>query len=475
MKGNDELKNNLEVGKKLIFFSTIIIVLIVNVFDLIKNVENDVLTIHNIISISVIIIIFLLLIFKFITMRIGYTILSLMIIIISLLGINNLISNNSDAFMYILRDTIFMGLLFTLSAILVHKNIAFVYSSIYSVAIIYFAYISGQEQVVQQVWLAAFVLFAYSLVISFIISMLNQSIIKLEENNKEINLQLEEINTQNEEMKAFQEEIILQRNQIQLKNELLIKTNQKLDKTNTQLELLNKTKDKLFSVIAHDLKNPFYVVKGFSDLLSINYLTAPQEKIAKYIHAIGLSISKLDTLLENLLYWSRAQLNSIKVSIQNVALNELIILNINLVSEQLENKKIEICNNVDSNLIVKADKDMLLIIIRNLISNAIKFTPEYGKITINQAITGDDVVLSICDSGIGISVDRIPTIFQIVGKKSTQGTNGETGSGLGLTLCKDFIELMGGKIWVISEVKKGSNFFISMKLSELVKDVKSPN
>jgi len=254
--------------------------------------------------------------------------------------------------------------------------------------------------------------------------------------------------------------IWLLRKQIKIKTESLNLKNQELQKNEIQLKELNATKDKLFSIIAHDLRSPFNSMIGITEMLENRFDKYDSEKRKRYIGSINHSLKNIFSLLENLLLWARSQSDGIVFKPKSIKLH-LLCKEINeLVMQSAKNKSINLTNKIPENTNVYADENMLSMIIRNLISNAIKFTPQNGGISINARPTEDNKYIEIFvkDSGVGISEEIKSTLFDIGESTSTRGTENETGTGLGLILCKEFVEKQGGKIWVESELDKGSVF-----------------
>lgn len=238
-----------------------------------------------------------------------------------------------------------------------------------------------------------------------------------------------------------------------------------LEKQNEELETLNKTKDKFFSIIGHDLKNPMNAVIGFAELLSSSYDKYPEEKKRKFIDIIASSSKNLLALLENLLAWSRSQSGVMKFSPQKVSINEIIQGNIYTLEPHAQKKEINLIYKRRNDISVIADVNMLNTVIRNLISNAIKFTPLNG--TISMSVSEPDngyTTIRIQDTGIGMTPEQIDNLFKIDKNTSTQGTEKETGTGLGLILCKEFIDKHNGRIWAESEKGHGSQFIIQLPL-----------
>ncbi|MEI6436258.1 MAG: HAMP domain-containing sensor histidine kinase, partial [Bacteroidota bacterium] len=220
----------------------------------------------------------------------------------------------------------------------------------------------------------------------------------------------------------------------------------------------NAEKDKFFTIIAHDLKSPFNSIVGFSNLLVEQVREKDFEGIEKYAGIILKSSDRALELLKNLMEWARSQTGRIEFSPEYfeivVVINE-IILSFDDIARQ---KSIIINKAIPPSAPVFADKAMINVILRNLVSNAIKFTMPGGMITISANEKQSELTVTVSDTGVGISNDRIEKLFRIDESFSTAGTNNERGTGLGLILCKEFVEKHGGKIWVNSEKGKGSDF-----------------
>lgn len=241
-------------------------------------------------------------------------------------------------------------------------------------------------------------------------------------------------------------------------NKVLQIANDTVRNQNVQLTELNATKDKFFSIISHDLKGPLNSLTSFSGLLINHTDSLSKDEIKMLANDLDKSLKNLFALLENLLEWSRSQTGNIEFKSEPFDLTAMLQQNKELLSAQAGNKKITIENNVHSAIQVNAHRHSVNTVVRNLISNAIKFTPEGGKITLSAKPEQNRLVVSIADNGVGMSKEVIDKLFRIDTKHTTKGTANEKGTGLGLILCKDFIEKNGGKIWVTSEPGKGSVF-----------------
>lgn len=234
----------------------------------------------------------------------------------------------------------------------------------------------------------------------------------------------------------------------------------------TNLQQLNATKDKFFSIIAHDLKNPFNSLLGFSDLLINDFDHYEKDEIKKFIKIIHDSSKHGFNLLENLLQWSRAQTGRIAFIPQTVNIKDIITGCVDLLKPTADKKQIKIYMEVPDSIEVKGDIEMLSTVFRNLISNAIKFTPQAGRIKIKVRLLTQRTEISVIDTGVGIAPEKIPYLFRIDKQVSTPGTNNEKGTGLGLILCKEFIDKHKGVIKVSSERKNGTEFKVFLPLEQ---------
>jgi signal transduction histidine kinase len=246
----------------------------------------------------------------------------------------------------------------------------------------------------------------------------------------------------------------IQQQKIDLENIIEQRTKELID--------LVETKDKFIQIIAHELRNPFNSILGFLNLLQKNLREYDTDKIEKFLTQIYRSASITFDLLVNLLDWFNAKNKTITFNPEKTQICQ--ILNEEISTTQLfaEQKQIKINNLISENIYATGDKNMVKTIFRNLINNGIKFTPNGGLIDISAIENQDFIEISIKDSGVGLSPEIIENIFKIEGIKSLTGTENEKGSGLGLILCKEFVEIEGGKIWVESSIGNGSEFKFSL-------------
>jgi len=246
--------------------------------------------------------------------------------------------------------------------------------------------------------------------------------------------------------------------QIEKQSEELLSQKEALEKIYNELHELNASKDKFFSIIAHDLKNPFSSIIGFSEMLIEEINSNDLSTAGKYATQINTSAVQTFRLLENLLEWANSQRGKISFKPQEINLEDILNEEFLTVNDAANSKNIELKSSVPEKLVVFADRNMIKTILRNLISNAIKFTYKNGKVDVKAIARDNEVEIAVSDNGIGINKDTIAKLFRIDANLSTRGTENENGTGLGLFLCKEFVEKHGGKIWVESESGKGSIF-----------------
>ena len=223
---------------------------------------------------------------------------------------------------------------------------------------------------------------------------------------------------------------------------------------------INETKDKLFSIIAHDLRGPIGAFQGLLKLFKDGDIG--QKEFLGFIPKLGADLDHISFTLNNLLSWGQSQMNGSVTKPSMISLDCLVSDNINLLSEIAAGKFIKIVSHLPENTIAWSDGDQIDIVIRNLISNALKFTPENGMITISAKERNNHWELSIRDTGVGMNKDTQDKIFSENSNITTYGTNNEKGTGLGLSLCKEMVEKNNGTIWAESVLRKGSSFFFTL-------------
>ena len=236
-----------------------------------------------------------------------------------------------------------------------------------------------------------------------------------------------------------------------------VTTHLELSRQKKQLQQLNNTKNKLFSIISHDLRGPVGSIKQGLEMITSGKKLDENFK-NRLLDELKIASKTTFNLLENLLNWSRIQSHSIDLNPKSFVLNEAIINNVDLLQPNAKLKSINVNINAYKLINVFADNDAVNLVIRNLLTNAIKFTPENGTVTVSASDKGKEIEVVISDTGVGMSEEVIAKIFRATSNYTTFGTKGEKGSGLGLILCKEFVEKNGGELSVKSEVGSGTSF-----------------
>lgn len=231
---------------------------------------------------------------------------------------------------------------------------------------------------------------------------------------------------------------------------------------NQELSKLNATKDKFFSIVAHDLKNPFINLLGYTDLLATGYEEMSEEERKQSVINLHNSSKKMLALVENLLQWSSANIGSLQYNPRDINIKQEVDEIIYLYSESIKQKNLHIDIEIEPELKVFIDKDYFNLVMRNLTSNAIKFSPTDGKIMIDAEVKNNYILVSVKDFGVGMDDEKISQLFELGSQKSTMGTMNESGTGLGLILARDLVKKWGGDIMVKSQVDVGSTFTISI-------------
>lgn len=238
-------------------------------------------------------------------------------------------------------------------------------------------------------------------------------------------------------------------------NTLLLKHQQEMETRSEELERLNQVKDKFFSIISHDLRSPINALAGLLDLLDKG--AVKPEELSRHIHELKSRFNHTRTLLNNLLDWTLLQMDKLNLQATRIDLHKIVDENIQLLGS-VPNKQIKLNNQVPPGTIGFADSNTVNLVIRNLMTNAIKFTNDGGEVIIGAEEKGHEWLISITDNGVGMNDDVLKILFDKTAPYTTRGTANEKGTGLGLILCKEFVEKNGGKLYVESEVGKGSKF-----------------
>jgi ligand-binding sensor domain-containing protein/signal transduction histidine kinase/CheY-like chemotaxis protein/AraC-like DNA-binding protein len=292
----------------------------------------------------------------------------------------------------------------------------------------------------------------------------NKRTLELRQMNASLIEQNDEIKQQKESLEQFNTEILRQSDKILEQQSLIINQKKALEETVSELEQTNKNKDHFFSVLAHDLKNP---VSALADILSFmkNNVSRMDPRILQdYLNSMHHSSQAVYDLLINLLNWSRSQSGNISYVPVDFELSDLTLKNLQLLQPQFVNKNIQVKNNVNPAWVF-ADSQMIDVVIRNVLNNCIKFTEYNGEVTVDIREEANKVILTISDNGIGMSEDQLGKLFGLKRIISTQGTAGEQGTGLGLLIVKEFVDINKGELRVESRLKEGSTFRLTLPKS----------
>ncbi len=253
-------------------------------------------------------------------------------------------------------------------------------------------------------------------------------------------------------------------------NEQLKQQNRNLEQSERDLTELNNTKDKFFSIIAHDLRGPISTLMHVTELVHDSYDDMAEEKKKDFLLEVKNSAGGLFNLLDNLLVWSYSQRGTIPFHPSKIELYRIVETNLSVLKMSAENKNIELVSSIDKDSIIFADNNMMTTVVRNLISNAIKFTNEGGRIEVGARRLEDFYEVSVKDSGVGMSEEVRSKVFEIDKSATTLGTAGEKGTGLGLVICKEFVEKNGGSIRVESQIGEGSSFVFTVPAAKALDD-----
>jgi len=242
-------------------------------------------------------------------------------------------------------------------------------------------------------------------------------------------------------------------------NKLLIEHQNEIKKRSLELEQLNQVKDKFFSVISHDLRSPINALSGILDLMSKNQITS--EELPKVTKELQLQFNHTKNLINNLLDWTLLQMDKLRIQPVKINLRSMVDDNFQLL-DSLHIKEVTLTNKIQPNTMAFADLNMINLVFRNLILNGMKFTEQGGEITIGADVHEEELTVWIKDNGVGISPEVQKILFEKTSGYSTRGTANEKGTGLGLILCKEFVERNGGRIWLESDEGSGSTFFFTV-------------
>jgi len=284
---------------------------------------------------------------------------------------------------------------------------------------------------------------------------------QLSETNAHLLESYEEIKLQNENLEEVNKEIVRKTDKILNQQEQIVIQNRQLEVTVKELESSNQTKDRFFSILAHDLRNPIAALSGLTDLLKTRLGTLNQNEIISFVHDISRSSNSVHNLVINLLDWARTQSKKLEYQPSSINVHELIMKNVYLAQAQLTNKNINCEVHINPAHSIFADYQMINTVIRNILGNSIKFTPASGNVIIRSEELDYEIAITIKDTGTGMSAEKIEQL-KMSRLQGSLGTAGETGTGLGLQICRDFIKANSGEIAIASVPGKGTTITITL-------------
>lgn len=290
----------------------------------------------------------------------------------------------------------------------------------------------------------------------------NERTIKLSEANERLLNEVKNRKQAEEEIRKYAEELLSKKDQLEEKTKALMNLNNQLEISEMKLKELNVSKDKFFSILAHDLRSPFTSLMGLSEFMEKELDKLDNDELKLFTAGISKSAKGIYNLLENLLEWSRVQTGRIKYEPAEHKVIEIVDDVINLNNFNILKKKLRIEKIIEEGVMIYADRKMIETVLRNLLSNAIKFTNPKGSVKITGESENDETIISVNDTGVGIEENNIGKLFKIDEQLSTTGTDNEKGTGLGLILCKEFVESNHGTIGVKSEIGKGTTFYFKL-------------
>jgi signal transduction histidine kinase len=389
--------------------------------------------------------------------------------------VNLIVSNITDIilgeiyYVYLLREALFVCFLLTVAFLMVDRIHGLVIGTIFLAYFTFSSLYSHDDFLITNLPNILILFTAYVLVLSFFQTYLNKAIVRSQEDTFLIKEQYEELSVINQELTAVNEELHESQKQINAQHEELITLSESLSHQNKELEVKNNKleeaihqKTKLFSIIAHDLKSPILSTSSLTELLLERYDTMSEEKKINWLNKILNSNKLLYELLENLLLWSRSQTGMIELKPETLNLAGTVEKIASIYRNYASNKSIHLSLQIEQGLTLYADRMMIETIIRNFLSNAIKFSFENGTITIRASNEGHYTIVSVEDDGVGMRPQQLQTLFNSGNNSVTTGTLGEKGTGLGLRICCEFIEKHEGRIWAESESEKGTTISFSL-------------
>jgi signal transduction histidine kinase len=461
-KGISDLHKSFMKGVKNIFVIASYIILIETIIETFNFTRGDKYILYiNLPTIAIILFILTIYYFNRENYKIGLSILIYTIIANIIIGTFLTTKELTDPvhINFFLRDSLFILLLLTVASFSLHKLHSPIIGLAYLIYSTFFIVIVKNSFLIDNILVLYITIASYIGLIYYLVGMFEKALLEQHEKHIYIKDQNDILNEINVLLKERQQ--LIEQQSVQL-----ITQKMELEIKNKELYELNATKDKFFSIIAHDIKNPFSTIMGFSDLLLINFDTWKKEKKINTIKILSESSKNLYELLQNLLQWSMSQRGLLEYVPVKLELKSTVDNIVAFMKHSADEKEIEFIVNIpDNNILVFADPKLLDFILRNLFSNAIKFSHNGTQIEIKAEVLEKSAIISVIDKGIGIPDDEKDKLFRIDVHNSSMGTNEEKGTGLGLILVKEFVIKQSGNIWVESEEGNGSSFIFTLPIA----------
>jgi signal transduction histidine kinase len=384
--------------------------------------------------------------------------------------INMIVSNflsNFDAMekyheLFLLRESIFAGFLVTAAFLFINQKNGFIVGISYLTYYSFEVFRSDSSFLIDNLYIIFVIFTSYMVTLNIFYRFIDKSIKRIHEDSLIIKEQNDELKEVNDELMESQTQINAQHEELISISESLFKQNQELEDKNIRLEDAITQKSKFFSIIAHDLKSPISSLSSLTEQMLENYDKMTEEKKKIWLTKSLNSTKLLYELLENLLIWSRSQIGMLEINPELINIDQTIDKIFGIYKNYASNKSISLINKAQQELTAYADAMMLETVLRNLTSNAIKYSFENGTVTVEAQRKEQHIVVSISDTGVGISPEHKNMIFAFDNNNFTLGTSGEKGTGLGLRICKEFVEKHNGKIWIESGKEKGTMISFSI-------------
>lgn len=376
--------------------------------------------------------------------------------------------NYNDAYRFLLRSTQLQDSLFSEQSRQQIFELQYLFEhqqNLNQIELLRQANLSKQSQI-QNERLFRNLLIGGVLVFMILLFFLYNRLLAIVNANHLLKKQQEEIADSNSQLMDLNNNLVAQNKKIAELNKMYNDANQRLTESEKHLQEVNATKDKFFSIISHDLRNPFASIVSFSRILQRDLNQLDEGELRELLSELDKSILKINNLLENLLQWSRSQTGRIKYMPEYLALYDLVMENVNLFAAKAKGKGVLMSVGVSPDTVVFADLNMTNTVLRNLISNALKYSESGTTVDISAIVSGGECNVVIKDQGVGMTADQLDGIWDPQAVKTTYGTGDEKGSGLGLILCKEFVEKNKGRISVESTPGLGSSFSFTLPVSE---------